>query len=303
MRHWRSVVALAVVACGAPARAPAVAPARDAPKTVIDRMLPLLPDGAQVVVELDLARLRANAVVGATATKALARLGADARLPGLPVAVQGSPIGDADAVVVAAYGVGTADAATVTLLATKEDVAGSVRLAPDVVALGPDEWTTQLATRAQIAEKSPLAAPAELMALRAHAMPAGATGAVVRITARLSFDARVALARQTGVDAAPARLSLWGDVADDLAIVVDADAADPGDKGGKDAARRLAHTFRVLLQSIAEEPVVRAVGVPNSLADARLIAQGTWVRAIIAIGPRHLVRAVERANALLQGAS
>ena len=36
-----------------------------------DRLLALLPDGAQIVVELDLARLRANPVVGAVATAAL----------------------------------------------------------------------------------------------------------------------------------------------------------------------------------------------------------------------------------------
>ena len=60
----------------------------------------------------------------------------------------------------------------------------------------------------------------------------------MRITARLPFDARVALARQTGFDAAPAQLSLWADVADDVAIVVDADAADPGDHDAKAAGRR-----------------------------------------------------------------
>ena len=45
---------------------------------------------------------------------------------------------------------------------------------------------------------------------------------------------------------------------------------------------------------------MRALGVPTSLADARLvIEQGTWVRAVVAIGPRHLARVVERARAML----
>ena len=39
----------------------------------------------------------------------------------------------------------------------------------------------------------------------------------------------LALARQTGLDAAPAQISAWGDVADDLALIVDCDASDPGD--------------------------------------------------------------------------
>jgi hypothetical protein len=132
-------------------------------------------------------------------------------------------------------------------------------------------------------------------------MPKGATGAVLRVTARLPFDARVALARQTGLEVAPARLSLWSDIADDLAIVIDADAVDPGDPAAKDAARRLGHAMRLALVAMADDPLIRGLGIPNSVADARLISQGTWIRAVIAVGPRHLERAVERANAMLQG--
>jgi hypothetical protein len=295
----RSLSFALLAACGGSAATSVPAKPAAASQTAIERALALLPDGAQLVVEIDLARLRANAVVGPVATRALAKLGGESKLPGLPVTVQGSPLAGADAIVLAAYGVGTTDAAAVTVLATKADVDGATRLAPDLVAIGPSEWVGQLEARAQIASKSPLVVPKDLLDLRAHAMPPGATGAVLRVTARLSFDARVALARQTGIEAAPARLSIWGDVADDLAIVVDADAADPGDQGAKDSARRLGHEFRGALAALAEEPVVKAVGVPNSFADARMIAKGTWLRTIIAIGPRHLARAVERANELL----
>jgi hypothetical protein len=134
-------------------------------------------------------------------------------------------------------------------------------------------------------------------------MPQGATGAVLRVTARLPFDARVAFARDTGLPTAPARLSLWADVADDVALVVDADAADPGDRASKDAAHRLAVALRGAFVSLASDPVVRALGVPDSIADVRLVVKGTWVKAVFAIGPRHLARAVERANELLGGAS
>ena len=289
-----------VVACGARHGGTTLPP--DAPRppaTACERILPLLPQGAQLVVELDLARLRANPVLGPVATRALARLGGDAPMPGLPFVVAGSPLGHADAVVVAAYGLGTAQSATITVLATRAEVPGGVRIAPDLVALGPEDWVAQVEARAAIAQQSPLVAPEPLLRLRDHAMPRGATGAVLRITARLSFDARIALARQTGLDAPPAELSLWGDVADDLAIVVDADAADPGDRNTKQAALRLAHALRGELGLIAAEPTVRALGVPTSLEDARLIAQGSWVRAIIAIGPRHLARVAERAGELL----
>jgi hypothetical protein len=289
-----AIVLIALAACHH-ADAPAIeTPVK--PPTQAERMLALLPDGAQVIVELDLARLRANAAVGPLASAALAQLGADSRLPGLPVAVAGSPLAGADEVVLAAYGVGTAQAATVTVLATKADVPGGARLAPDLVAVGPAEWTGQLTTRAGFAG---LTIPDELRTLRAHAEPQGATGAVLRITARLSFDARIALARITGVEAAPARISLWADIADDVAVVVDADAVDPGDQASKTAAKRLAHTIRGLLATLGDDPSIRALGVGPSLEDARLVAQGTWVRTILAVGPRHLARVVERARAML----
>jgi hypothetical protein len=303
MRCWLSL-ALVIAACGGHSASTTLPPrAPDKPLTAADRILPLLPDGAQVVVELDLARLRANQVVGSVATRALERLGADSHVPGLPFTVTGSPLGGADAVVYAVYGVGSDHPATIMILATHADVPGGVRLTPDFVALGPEDWVSQVAARSAINDKTPLTAPAELLALRDHAMPKEATGAIVRVTARLPFDARIAFAQHIGLEMAPARLSLWADIADDLAIVVDADAADPGDHAGKDAARRLAHVVRGALNAAADDPMVRTLGVPNSLADAHLIAQGTWVRAIIAIGPRHLARAVERATQLLQGPS
>ena len=288
-----------LAACGGSSAktAPTVAAAK--PVTAFDRILPLLPEGAQVVVEVDLARLRANTVVGPVVTRALARLSGDSHLPGLPFAVMGSPLAAADGFVIAAYGIGTDSVASVTVLATHGEVPGGVRLAPDLVAIGPDAWVSQLEARAAIAEHSPLAAPAELLALRAQAAPPGIEGAALRVSARLPFDARVAFARDTGLPTAPARLAIWADVADDLAFVIDADAADPGDRGGKDTALHFAQMLRGVLRSLADDPIVRALGVPNSLADARLIVKGTWVKAIVAIGPDHLARAVRRASELL----
>jgi hypothetical protein len=122
------------------------------------------------------------------------------------------------------------------------------------------------------------------------------------VTARLPFDARVAFARQTGLEVAPAQLSLWADVVDDFALVIDADAADPGDKNTKAARGRLAAALRRLLTAVASEPALRALGLAGNLVNARFVEQGTWVRVIVAVGPRQLVRATERARAMLQAA-
>src|SRR4051812_44249132 len=101
----RRLLSLCAVAACSHATAPVSAPAK--PPAGMERVLGLLPEGAQVVVEVDLARLRASSVVGDVATRALAQLGADSKLPGLPVALAGSPLAGADGFVLAAYGVGT----------------------------------------------------------------------------------------------------------------------------------------------------------------------------------------------------
>ncbi|MBL9020214.1 MAG: hypothetical protein JNL83_38870 [Myxococcales bacterium] len=295
MRAAAAAVVL-LVACGggARARAPITQPVKAVAKTAGDRILPLLPEGAQLIVELDLSRLRANPVVGKLVTQVLSG-------PHLPLGdVPASPLAAAEMVVLASYGMGTSQAATVTVLATREQVPGGVPLGDGLVALGPEIWTAQLEARAAIAgNNGVLVAAPDLMSLRDHAMPDGAPGAALRITARLSFDARVALARQTGLEAPPARVSVWGDVIDDLAIIVDADAADPGDKKTKQPAKRLETGVRGMLAGLAAEPSLQALGLPSSLQGARIIAKGTWVRTIIAVGPSHLQRVVQRANALL----
>jgi hypothetical protein len=297
-----AVIAACAAACGGPPKQGATSAATPAPVAAADRILAILPQGAQVVVELDLARLRANPVVGEVVTRALA---AGMPLPGAEdpsgaADAASSPLAAADLVVLAAYGVGTAAAATVTVLAATQPVAGAAKLAGGFHALGPAAWTAQLAERAAMLEADGLIrAQPELLALRDRAMPAKAPGASLRVTARLPFDARIALAQQTGLAAAPAQLSIWGDVADDLAIVVEADAADPGDRRAQQAAARLEVALRGALASLAAEPIVRALGLPRSLDGAKLAVRGTWVRAVIAIGPSHLQRVAARASALL----
>jgi hypothetical protein len=294
------LLVVALGACGGgQTGARAVTPKPPSPD---EQVLALLPEGAQIVVEIDLARLRANATVGETATQMLGSLGADSHVPGLPISVLGSPLARADRIVLAAYGVGTAQAATVTLLVTAGVVPGGIRISPTLVVLGSEAWAGQVQTRAALAAEHPLGVPAAMLALRDHAMPKGASGAVVRITARLSFDARIALARMTGLTSSPAELSLWCDLDDDLAVVVDADASDPSDRSAQAkqrSARELAHSLRGVLTTLADTQLMRSLGVPTSLVDARLVTEGTWVRTIIGVGPRHLSRVAERARAML----
>lgn len=302
-----AVMLLGVTGCGGEQGAgTTVAAVPAAPATVAERMLAMLPQGAQVVIEIDLARLRANEVVGEVVTRALAE-----RTAALPAGVPAPPLAAAEQVVLAAYGVGTAQAATLTVLAAPHDIAGATKITDGFYVVGPPEWVDQTVQRVALATTGEatfaISAAPELLALRRHAMPENAPGASLRITARLPFDARIALARQTGLDAAPAQLSAWADVADDLALIVDCDAADPGNqpvgRRGSDAPRRLEATLRGALAAVAGEPIVRSLGLGSSLAGARFATRGSWVRTIIAIGPAHLHRVVERAAALLRDAA
>jgi len=283
----------ALAACGGAQSEGPATPLR--PLTADEQLLALVPDGAQVVIELDLARMRDNAAVGEVARKLLGT-GADTRVPGLPFVVQGSPLANARALVLAAYGVGTPQAASVTLLATKDDVPGGERVTPEIVAIGPPEWLAGVRARASTSAIRPDAA---LLLLRAHATPEHATGAVLHITARLSFDARVALARQTGLDMAPSRLSAWADVADDFALVVDSDAMEDGGKLTADNTKRITTTIRTALGLVAALPGVRGAGLSTSFDEPKVVSRGSWVRVIVAVGPTHLGRAVERIRAML----
>src|SRR3954471_20766703 len=119
-----AALALAMTAaCGGGRAKPPVTSAATVPaaRTAGVGPLPLLPDGAQLIVELDLARLRANPIVGKLVTAALAG-------PPLPIGsdIPMSPLAHVDALVLASYGIGTSQAATVTVLATTDKVDNGV---------------------------------------------------------------------------------------------------------------------------------------------------------------------------------
>lgn len=299
------VLAMLAGACGARKGVSSAAGAAAAKElTPEERVLALLPEATQVVIEVDLARLRANPAVGPIVMRLLAQ---PEQLPGaleaqLPIA---------ERVVLAAFGVGTGQAATVTLLVSTAVVPGARKIAAigaaGVWAMGPADWVDQLEQRASLADAgvgARLAPPKELMALRARALPDGAPGASLRVTARLPFDARVSLANAAGFDPAPAQISAWGDIVDDVAIVVEADATDAGNKAdaGKKVRAESARLVRGItrtLARLAELAPIRALGLVPALADAKVTAKGAWVRVVFTIGPRLLGRVVERAGKLL----
>lgn len=293
--------------------------------TAGDALLAMLPAGAEVVIELDLERARKNAVIGGLVGKLLDLDGPTAPAAGAdPLAnLAAAPLARARSLIVASYRVGSADAGSLTLLrcdgpaAAQAAALGATALSDDVLAIGPPELVEQALLVAAAAIPAGSAQLRSLLALRAKPMPEGATGAVLRVTAELSFEARLSLARQTQLEAPPARLALWADVADDVAVVVmadsrDEDAASPraatarGGKAGKAgkaerspqqrAADRLAAALTGALAELARDPRLSALGLGPPLRNAQLSQAGTWVQLIVLIGPERLRRAVERAG-------
>lgn len=265
------------MACGgsAPAPAPISVPTRAA--TAGDALLPYVPVGAAVLVELDLARLRANPTVGAVARGLIDGAGApqDAVAPAALVG--------AEAAVLATYAPGAPDARTITVVRGGQRPATAVALAVDVWALADEGATADLLAAASTGG---VTADRALMAMRAAVMPAGADGAAIRLTARLDGPARRELGSLFDEPRPPAAVAAWLDVADDLATVVWLDGVTPA-------------TVEGWRDRVAAALPVRAIGAAPAIAAGRVEARGGGAVATIVIGPGRLARAVARWQARL----
>jgi hypothetical protein len=250
--------------------------------TAGDALLTQLPYGAEIVVEVDLARLRANPVVGAIASEMLAAGTPAVAAAGVPAA----PLDGATAVAFGAYNIGTPAASTITV------VAGGTR-PPEGIDLGEDRWALAVegdtaAILVTDAGGPSVASDGALQTARAWAMPAAAEGASLRIAARLSSDARAGLAQALGVEAAPAVVSVWGDVADDLAVVVKL-ADHPHGKSPK----WLPGLARTLTRAAAL-PQVNGLGLSPPITDAEIRREPSGVTVTVIVAPGRLRRAVDR---------
>ncbi len=281
--RWRSPVALAMIAaCGGGGRTTSTVLVPERTATAGDALLAQLPAGAELLIEIDLARLRANPVVGTVATELLVA-------PPELVVAAAAPLGDASALAMAAYRVGTPDATTITV------VVGGERPA-EAIDLGGDRWALSVegdvaAVLAANDGGPSLAGDDRLLAVRAWAMPAAADAASLRLTARLPTAARAQLAAALGIAAAPAVVSVWGDVADDLAVVVRLADEPAGDRRPEPP---WLPAIGVLRDRVAADAALAALGLARPIAGAEIHRDDDGVRVAILIAPGRLRRAVER---------
>lgn len=271
-------------------------------RTAGDELLAMAPAGANVVVEVDLGRLRANPVAGplirqvsGLLAKPLAgqltgqQAGQSAGPSGTsdePSVASGDWLQETDAVLLCAYNVGEGGASTITLIRGAAPL--GVSLAERTAILAGAEWVAR--ARAVVAGDAPsLAEDRALMRIRTRAMPARAEGGFLRVAARLSFGARVELASRFELDAVPAAVSVWADVADDFAAVAELAGTEVEDG---EALTRGAESAIIKLSQI---PWIRARYLHFIVRTVDISAGELSARLTLIIGPLRLQRLVARA--------
>jgi hypothetical protein len=136
-------------------------------------------------------------------------------------------LGDLDTAAAAVYRLGTDDAVTLFVVRGErlraadagERVPNSQAVDATTLVVGPPDLRAAVVEIAAGRRPRSLRDDPDLSRLREEAMPKNATGAVLRVTARLGKPARLRAAGRLGVDEVPATLSVWLDVADDAALV------------------------------------------------------------------------------------
>jgi hypothetical protein len=250
--------------------------------TAGDELLSWAPAGASVIVELDVARLRGNQVMGPV-VEALSALS----LPGWNLGL----LGRADALLLCAYDAGSDQATTLTLVRGADVAAWGFMVGERTAALGPPELVARVdAVRA--GREPSMATDRALLSVRTQAMPARAEGATLRAAARLSFDARVALASQLDLDRVPIAISVWGDVADDLAVVAMLQGEDGAE--ARDLARTMTRAIEGWRQGLAAHSWVQARYLQFLLGGVEITRRNSAARMVLVIGPGRLRRMMDR---------
>ncbi len=272
------VGALFAVGCGAATPTASKAFVETRASTPGAALLAVLPPGADAVAELDIARLRKNDVAAPLVAALVARrassedkldLGFDA-------------LADLDAAAAAVYRMGADDAATVFVVRGERlhaiEAANRIPNCDPVDAhtlvVGPDAERTAVRLIAAGQKPGSLRDDVELARLRDGPMPQRATGAVLRVTARLGKAARIQAAGRLGVDEVPATLSVWVDLADDAALVALAVADNDAQ------ARRIGDAAVALLVRLTH-------------GEARAEPHGRATRLVWTLGPRAFQRWAE----------
>jgi hypothetical protein len=244
-------------------------------------LLSLVPSGAERVIEVDFARLRGNASVGPMLEAWGQR--ADARALG---DLGFNPVLEADLIVMATYPAVGGDVNVVlargarmkaeTIAAARQDASA---IDPTTVVFGPGPWREKILALDK-GDGASVLGEESFVRLRNEAIPKGAPGASLRATARFAFGRRVQLAGELGIDEMPGTASVWGDVADDVAVL--GLFTSSSDASARRLAEALDRLYRRELSSF----------IAGAAFEAK--ASGSIARVLYHVGPNALARLREK---------
>jgi hypothetical protein len=227
------------------------------------------------VIELDLGRLRANEAVGSLVTS----FGQRAELRALGD-LGFNPMLEADLLVLATYPTVETEVSVVLARGARMQARRVAKAREDAAAVdattvvyGPEPYREQVLALARGEGKNVLGDEGFLR-LRDQSIPEGAPGASLRATARFAFGRRIQLAGDLGIDEIPGTASVWGDVADDVAVIALLAASSEA------SARRLAEGLGQLYRRDWRRHI------PAAAFEAR--AEGTVARVVFHVGPKAL---------------
>lgn len=269
------LLASVLLGCGA-ASSPVSPPVPARQQTPGDSLLHAVPSGVDLVLEIDLRRLRDNEIVG----------------PLMALLTPPESIGTsdllkhADAAIVCVYGIGDG-AKQLVVVRSSAEVPGVRVLGPGLFAVGDSD----LLARAEAVNAGAEAAAngdADFMRLRAAVMPEKAAAAAVRLVARLDFDARVSIAAKIEVSDVPVSIALWGDVVDDLAVIASLGVAQQHE------VERLNQAMLKVRKSVASHVFIRQLGLAPAVQGARIIRTESGLRVLFVLSPKRLQLVVAR---------
>lgn len=238
--------------------------------TVGDSVLDILPDDSSFVLELDIARLRENPKSNLLLKTFFAGGGFNV-------------YEEASAVVLVGFHTGT-ERAQILSLVQGANLPVGVRFGK-WIAIGEDVALARL----RDVERGAVTALADnrrFLRKRAGVMPARAKGASIRLTAQLNFDGRVELSRLLGAAHMPEEVALWGDIADDAAILLRVT------RKGKNAGAKMEQFLETLLRRVEKFSGVRNAKRFVSQIEIRKVAGGAQL--VLVVGPKRLERLIAR---------
>lgn len=267
--------------CGGSTNVTPSVPALVRTETAGQELLAKAPIGADLVLEVDLLRLRENPVLGPM-------------LGGLaPPESMGSIdlLQKAESALLCVYDIGD-DPKQLIVLKMSADPA-LFGEAQEIRPLGRGFWGVgdqELLRRAEAIAGGSSSMWDDISArrIREAAMPEKALNGALRMVARLDFDARVALASKVGVSEVPVTIAIWGDVVDDLALIIDLAPEK------EESIPRLRKAVEGLRDRMAQHTYVRYVGLSPALRKTRIIRTAAGIRIVVVVAPQRLATFVKR---------